>query len=74
MDIHKNARLTPLGRERLVKMVLDGQTPQAVSEAVGVCPRTVQVGRALQRRKPGRPAGLPCPSFHERHGQRGVSR
>ena len=42
MDIHKNARLTPLGRERLVKMVLGGQTPQAASEAVGVCPRTVR--------------------------------
>jgi len=42
MDIHKNARLTPLGRERLVEMVLGGQTPQAVSEAVGVCPRTVR--------------------------------
>ena len=40
MDIHKNARLTPLGRERMVKMVLSGQTPKAVSEAVGVCPRT----------------------------------
>ena len=42
MDIHKNARLTPLGRERMVNMVLGGQTPQAVSEAVGVCPRTVK--------------------------------
>jgi transposase InsO family protein len=47
MDVHKNARLTPLGRERMVKTVLGGQTPQAVSEAVGVCPRTVRkwVGR-----------------------------
>jgi transposase len=42
MDIHKNARLTPLGRERMVKMVLDGHTPKAVSEAVGVCLRTVR--------------------------------
>jgi transposase InsO family protein len=41
MDIHKNARLTPLGRERMVNMVRSGQTPKAVSEAVGVCPRTV---------------------------------
>ena len=47
MDIHKNARLTPLGRERMVNMVLGGQTPQAVSEAAGVCLRTVRkwVGR-----------------------------
>lgn len=42
MDIHKNARLTPLGRERMVSMVLGGQTPKAASEAVGVCPRTVR--------------------------------
>jgi choline dehydrogenase len=38
MDIHKNARLTPLGRERIVRQVLSGQTPKAVSEAAGVCP------------------------------------
>jgi transposase InsO family protein len=42
MDIHKNARLTPLGRERMVSMVGGGQTPKAASEAVGVCPRTVR--------------------------------
>ena len=42
MDIHKNARLTPLGRERMVSMIVGGQTPKAVSEAVGVCPRTVR--------------------------------
>jgi len=42
MDVHKNARLTPLGRERMVKMVLGGQPPQAVSKAVGVCPGTVR--------------------------------
>ena len=40
MDIHKNARLTPHGRERLAKMIVGGQTPQAASEAAGVCPRT----------------------------------
>jgi transposase InsO family protein len=40
MDIHKNARLTPHGRERLAQMILSGQTPEAASEAVGVCPRT----------------------------------
>jgi transposase-like protein len=64
MDIHKNARLTPLGRERLVKMVLGGQTPKAVSEAVGVCPRTARkwVGRYEQE-------GLACLQKHSR--QRG---
>jgi transposase len=42
MDIHKNARLTPLGRERLVRLVASGHTPKAAGEAVGVCPRTVR--------------------------------
>lgn len=41
MNIHKNARLTPLGRERIVMQVLSGQTPEAVARAAGVCPRTV---------------------------------
>jgi transposase InsO family protein len=42
MNMHKNARLTPLGRERIVRQVESGQTPQAVSEGAGVCPRTVR--------------------------------
>jgi transposase InsO family protein len=42
MNIHKNARLTPIGRERIVRQVASGQTPKAVSEAAGVCPRTVR--------------------------------
>ena len=29
MDIHKNARLTAHGRERIVRQVLSGQTPAA---------------------------------------------
>lgn len=48
MDVHKNARVTPAGREVMVRRVVeDGQTLKAVSEAVGVCPRTVRkwVGR-----------------------------
>ena len=40
MNIHKNARLTPIGRERLVRQIESGQTPQAVARAAGVCPRT----------------------------------
>jgi transposase InsO family protein len=40
MNIHRNARLTRLGREHLVKAVLGGQTPQAAARAAGVCPRT----------------------------------
>ena len=42
MNVHKNARLTARGRERIAKLVASGQTPKAVSEAVGVCPRTVR--------------------------------
>lgn len=42
MNIHKNARLTPSGRERIVRQVVSGQTPEAVAEAAGVCPRTVR--------------------------------
>lgn len=42
MDIHKNARLTVFGRERIVRQVLSGQTPQAVALAAGVSPRTAR--------------------------------
>ena len=42
MDIHKNARLTPRGREHMVNLVLGGQRPEAVAAAVGVCPRTLR--------------------------------
>jgi transposase InsO family protein len=56
MDIHQNARLTPRGREHMVNMVLSGQTPKAVSEAVGVCPRTVR--KWLERYRAEGTAGL----------------
>jgi len=42
MNMHKNAQLTPRGRERIAWQVEGGQTPKAVSEAAGVCPRTVR--------------------------------
>jgi len=42
MNVHKNARLTPRGRERIVRQVESGQTPEAVAKAAGVCPRTVR--------------------------------
>jgi transposase InsO family protein len=42
MNIHKNARLTPIGRAHIVRAVEGGQTPQAVAKAAGVCPRTVR--------------------------------
>jgi transposase-like protein len=42
MNIHKNARLTPSGRERIVRLVESGQTPEAAARAAGVCPRTAR--------------------------------
>lgn len=42
MNIHKNARLTPFGRERLVLAILGGQTREAAAEAAGVCVRTAR--------------------------------
>ena len=42
MNVHKNARLTPRGRERIVRQVESGQAPEAVAEAAAVCPRTVR--------------------------------
>jgi len=42
MNIHKNARLTPFGRERLVRAIESGQRPEAAARAAGVCPRTAR--------------------------------
>jgi transposase InsO family protein len=42
MNMHKNARTTPLGREAIVERVKRGQTPEAVAHAAGICPRTVR--------------------------------
>jgi transposase InsO family protein len=42
MNIHKNARLTPRGRERIVRQIENGQSAQAVAQAAGICPRTVR--------------------------------
>jgi transposase InsO family protein len=42
MNVHKNARLTPRGREHIVRQIESGQTPKAVAEAAGVCPRTAR--------------------------------
>ena len=43
MNVHKNARLTPLGRAGMVRRVVeDGQTPKAVAAAFGVCVKTVR--------------------------------
>jgi transposase InsO family protein len=73
MNVHKNARLTPVGRERIVRLVEGGRTLEAVAEAVGVCPKTVRkwvrrhqaegavglVDRSSRRRRLHRPTPAP---------------
>jgi transposase InsO family protein len=56
MNIHKNARLTPRGRELIVRQVASGQRPEAVGRAAGVCPRTVR--KWVARYKAGGIEGL----------------
>ena len=56
MNIHKNARQTPLGREHIVLQVLSGQTPEAAARAAGVCPRTAR--KWLKRYRAEGRAGL----------------
>jgi transposase InsO family protein len=51
MNIHENAKLTPLGREHIVRMVLSGQTPKAAAHAVGVGPRTARKWTDRYRRE-----------------------
>ena len=42
MNMHKNAKLTPLGRERIVKMMLDGHTLTKAAALAGVSPGTAK--------------------------------
>lgn len=56
MNVHKNARLTPRGRERIVELDASGLTPQAIAQAVGVSPRTVR--KWIKRYKTEGIAGL----------------
>jgi transposase InsO family protein len=51
MNVHKNARLTPIGRERIARQVEGGQRPAAVGAAAGVCPRTVRKWADRHRRE-----------------------
>jgi transposase InsO family protein len=57
MNVHKNARLTPLGRERVVKQVLERVlTPAAAAAAAGVSLRTIY--KWLSRHRKEGMAGL----------------
>jgi transposase InsO family protein len=69
MNVHKNARLTPFGRERLVKQVLERVlAPAAASAAAGVSLRTIykwlsrfrNEGAAGLRDRRSRPKRLRC--------------
>ena len=42
MDIHQNARTTPLSRAALVRRVRAGEMPKTVAAGVGVCDKTVR--------------------------------
>ncbi|KAB1078441.1 leucine zipper domain-containing protein, partial [Methylobacterium soli] len=42
MNIHQNARLTPSGRERVVRLVRSGLAPKVVAATMGVCAKTVR--------------------------------
>src|ERR1700680_4900232 len=64
MNVHKNARLTPRGRERIALQVASGQTPKAVSEAAGVCSRTAR--KWVERYRHEGSAGL-CDAISRRH-------
>jgi transposase InsO family protein len=68
MNVHKNARLTPRGREWIVSQSVSGQTPQAIASAVGVCPRTVR--KWLKRHQAEGLAGLADRSSRPRRFRR----
>ena len=65
MNVHKNARLTPRGREWIVSLAVSGQTPKAIASAVGVCPRTVR--KWLKRHQTEGFAGLADRSSRPHH-------
>lgn len=70
MNVHKNARLTPKGREYLVELVKSGLSLKAASRAVGVSPRTAgkwlcrfkEEGIAGLADRSSRPGKLRCPT------------
>jgi transposase InsO family protein len=72
VNMHKNARLMPVGRERAVKRVLSGEKPRAVAGSVGVSRETVF--KWLRRwRREGQP-GLLDRSSRPIHSPRRIRR
>jgi transposase InsO family protein len=49
MDVHKNARTTPLSREKIVERVLRGERARAAAADVGICESTVRKWLARYR-------------------------
>lgn len=49
MNVHKHARLTPLGRALLIRRLLAGESPLEVAKSLGVSPRTVYKWRRRWR-------------------------
>lgn len=56
MNVHKNAKLTPLGREQIVKRKAAGETSGAIATALGVS--TATVCKWVRRHKAEGTAGL----------------
>jgi transposase InsO family protein len=56
MNIHKNARTTPRGREWIASQAAGGQSPKSLADAIGVCPRTVR--KWVERHQSEGTAGL----------------
>jgi DNA-binding CsgD family transcriptional regulator len=48
MDIHKNARLTVHGRERIIRLLESGLTVKATAEIAGVDEKAVRKWRRAQ--------------------------
>ncbi|MGC1677359.1 MAG: IS481 family transposase [Candidatus Binataceae bacterium] len=70
MDIHHNARTTPLSRAELVRRIHAGERPRRVAAAMGVCEKTARkwAGRFAREGAAGlgdrssRPHRLRCPT------------
>ncbi|HUO11541.1 MAG TPA: IS481 family transposase, partial [Caulobacteraceae bacterium] len=56
MNLHRNARTTPISRAEMARRVLGGQTPKAVATAMGVDVKTVR--KWVSRFRAEGPAGL----------------
>jgi len=68
MDVHKNAPLTPAGREAMVRRVLAGERPRAVATALGLSAKTVR--KWLGRYRAEGPRGLVDRSSRPRRSPR----